>query len=91
MNPTAKGVIFRGYTYLDANGHKHKGTFISNWNPPYNPQSIPQQAWRAKMTLAVIDWQLLHQGEKDTFNKRARKIHMSGFNLHNKEYLNANH
>jgi len=94
MSPTAQGILFRGYTYLDALGHKHKGTFISNWNPPANPQTGPQQAWRDKMHDAVLDWQFLvthNPGAVQAFNKRARKIHMSGFNLHNKEYLNAHH
>jgi hypothetical protein len=91
MRPRAEGVIFRGYTYQDENGHNKKGTFLSNYTPPGNPQTIPQQTWRATMTAAVLNWHNLGQQAKQSWNNRAKKMHMSGFNLHNREYLRDHH
>lgn len=89
MREDAQGVIFRGYTYLSPNGKKLKGTFLSNYIPSGNPQTIPQQAWRTIMHDAVVHWQLLHLEEKNIYRQRAKKMNMSGFNLHNKEYLQS--
>jgi hypothetical protein len=89
MSPSAEGVIFRGYTYLNANGKKIKGTFASNYIPPSNPQTIPQQAKRGIFAHAILHWQLLDESEKDEYRRRARQLKMSGYNLHNKEYLNS--
>lgn len=89
MDPTAKGVIFREYTYLDDNLKKHRGTFISNYFPPSNPQTEPQQANREKMRNAVIHWQSLDQGRKNFYNREASRRHlqMSGFNYHNRLHM----
>lgn len=89
MNPEAKGVIFRGYTYYDDNNRQHRGNFISNYFPPSNPQTPLQQANRQKMSEAVIHWHTLHPEEKKAWDRKATKLklQMSGFNLHNRTYL----
>lgn len=89
MNPLALGVIFRQYVYYDDNNHPHTGTFISNYFPPSNPQTPEQQANRMKMRGAVAHWQQLPAQEKENWDRLARKkrLAMSGFNLHNREYL----
>lgn len=87
MREGAHGVLFRGYTYLDDMGVKHKGTFISNFNPPSNPQTPEQQTNRTKMKEAVLHWQLLDPPAHKEWNKKASKLKMSGFNLHNQEFL----
>ena len=89
MDPTAQGVIFRRYHYLDDNLKPKIGTFISNYKPPSNPQTPEQQAHRQKMADAVTHWQSLEQWEKEIWNKAAiqRKLQMSGFNLHNSDYI----
>lgn len=88
MNPNAPGVIFRQYVYYDDNNHPHTGTFISNYFPASNPRTPTQQANRLKMTLAVDHWQNATTAEeKAIYNRRAQSKHMSGFNLHNSEYL----
>jgi hypothetical protein len=89
MSPTAQGVIFRRYTYIDSCGHKRKGVFISNYNPPGNPQTPRQQEWRKKMEEAVTLWQKLPMETKRKWNQKAIPLRMSGFNLHNREYLRS--
>lgn len=81
MHPDALGVIFRTYTYLDNNNQPHKGTFISNYFPPSNPQTPAQQHRRGIFAGAVARWQALHPGQREEWNKRARGHPLSGFNL----------
>jgi len=88
MKPGAQGVIIRRYTYLNENNKKKTGLFISNYTPPTNPQTKKQQKNRAKMRDAVLHWQHLPESEKDKYRKRAEQKHMSGFNLHNRDFLN---
>jgi hypothetical protein len=90
MRPDASGVVFRGYTYLNANGKKIKGTFISNYIPPGNPQTTKQQDWRKIMKDAVISWQDPHT-DKPYWYKKARGVKMSGYNLFVREYLRQHH
>lgn len=87
MNPEAHGVIFRQYVYYDDLNHPHTGTFISNYFPASNPRTELQQTNRAKMSDAVKHWQGAKAGERSIWDIRARRKHMSGFNLHNRHYL----
>jgi len=89
MRPDAQGVIFRTYTYLDDNNRKKRGTFISNYVPPSNPQTEAQQANRQEFASAVSSWQGLTSGRQKYFNELAVKRHlaMSGFNLYVSKYL----
>ena len=54
---------------------------------PTNPQTIPQQANRQKITDGVIAWQALTDSQKDVYNERAKYKKLSGYNLFLKEYL----
>jgi len=54
---------------------------------PSNPQSVPQQANRQKLTDAVIAWQALTDNQKEIYNERARYKLYSGYNLYLKEYI----
>jgi hypothetical protein len=54
---------------------------------PTNPQTSPQQAWRAVFAQGFSDWGGLTPTEKAEYNRRARSRKMSGFNLFMREYL----
>jgi len=90
-NPTKliHSILFRGYTYIDKHGHHKKGTFISNYMPATNRHTEKQNAHRAKMRAATLEWHELLQEQKAEYNKRASKLSkkMTGFCLHNREYI----
>lgn len=54
---------------------------------PTNPQTVPQQANRQKLTNAVTAWQALTPTQKAVYNKNAIGKEMSGYNLFLSEYL----
>ena len=54
---------------------------------PKNPQSVPQQAQRAKITAGVLSWQGLTSEQQSVYNKSAIGKRMSGYNLFLKQYL----
>ena len=56
---------------------------------PTNPKTATQQNWRQVFTDGVIAWQSLTNEQKQVYNKRASKLHMTGYNLFLKEYLNS--
>lgn len=87
MNPEAHGVIFRQYVYYDDNNHPHTGTFISNYFPPSNPRTISQQENRGKMRRANEHWKTLSVEEKKEWDRKAQGKRMSGFNLHNRHFM----
>jgi len=87
MHPDALGVIFRTYTNLDDNNQPRKGTFISNYFPPSNPQTPAQQHRRGIFAGAVTRWQTLSSEQKKEWNKQARGRPLSGFNLFMKEAM----
>lgn len=89
MDPTAEGVIFRQYVYLDDILRPHTGTFISNYKPPTNPQTDKQQEWRNRMTIAVAHWHRITPEARANWNRKAKekRLKMSGFNLHNQQLL----
>jgi len=91
MKPGATGILFRTYTYLDAQNHRRKGVFISNYTPPSNPRTTKQQLNRTVMHDAINHWKLLTDEERKQYNKKALKMQMLGINLHNKEYLLTHH
>ena len=57
---------------------------------PSNPQTGPQQAWRAIFTAGVNAWQLLSEEGKQTWREDAKYKNLTGFNLFMREYLNEN-
>jgi len=89
MSPEAQGLIFRTYTLLDDIGQPRKQTIVSNYVPPANPQTIPQQVRRMKFAGGVATWHALDQHIKETWNDRAQKSHLilSGFNLFLSMYM----
>lgn len=54
---------------------------------PKNPQTIAQQANRARFAQAVNAWRLLTPLEVAKYNKRGAKRNMEGFNLFISEYM----
>jgi len=90
MRTDCTAILFRSYTYLNANGKKKKGTFISNFRKPTNPQTETQQGNRRLMKLANKQWKELSAGAKEDYRKRALRLGISGFNLHNSEFIKAN-
>lgn len=57
---------------------------------PTNPQTVPQQANRQKLTDAVVAWQGLTGPQKAVYNQNAIGKGMSGYNLFLSEYLYSN-
>lgn len=53
---------------------------------PTNPQSVLQEANRAKFAAAMADWQSLSSGDKAVYNERAKKRNMFGWGLFIREY-----
>lgn len=62
-----------------------------NYREPYyipkNPRTDFQQTNRAKYAEGIIAWKGLTSEEKMIYNKRATKLHISGYNLFLKEYM----
>lgn len=56
---------------------------------PTNPQTVPQQANRSKFADAMTSWQSLTSEQKAVYNKRGKRLHMTGHNLYIKEYMLA--
>lgn len=56
---------------------------------PTNPRTIGQQVRRAIFTAGVVHWQGLSLEEKKVYNERASRLRFSGFNLHQREWLNS--
>lgn len=57
---------------------------------PSNPQTTPQQAWRAVFAAGVSGYQSLTADEKNALNKEARKYRQSGLTLFLRRYLQSN-
>jgi len=57
---------------------------------PSNPQSGPQQAWRAVFANGMTAWGNLTTEQKEIYNKKASKLGLFGFNLFMRNYLNSN-
>lgn len=54
---------------------------------PTNPQTVPQQANRAKYAAGVLAWQALTVEEKTAYTKPAAKIGLAGYHFFMKKYL----
>lgn len=57
---------------------------------PTNPQTAPQQAWRAIFASGVSLWQGLTSEQKATYNSAGSRKNLSGFNLYMRGHLRAN-
>ena len=54
---------------------------------PTNPRTFVQQNWRLTFRNGVIQWHNLTPPGKQSYNERARKAGISGFNLFMREFL----
>ena len=63
---------------------------LEKYYVPTNPQTVPQQANRAKFTSAVTAWQNLTSTQKEVYNKQAKYKSLSGYNLYISLYLLSN-
>lgn len=57
---------------------------------PTNPQTVPQEANRAKFAAAMAAWMALTLSEKQAYNIRAKRRRMFGWGLFVREYYQAN-
>lgn len=57
---------------------------------PVPGTSLGQIAARAKFSLAMVGWGALTYEQKQEYSKRARPLHMFGWNLYIKEYYKLN-
>jgi len=56
---------------------------------PTNPQTVPQQAWRATFKAGMVAWSNLTDEQKKAYNIKGTKIGTMGQNVFMKEYLNS--
>jgi len=56
---------------------------------PTNPQTVPQQAWRAVFAEAISTWRGLTDLERASYSKKARTRGMSGYNLFISNWLQS--
>jgi len=81
---------------------KRKGFWTKDWQPrgrkanfkmkfytPFNPQTVPQQANRSKFAIAISNWQGFTNEQRLVYNRRSKRLRMSGYNLYIKEYMNG--
>lgn len=80
--PKINGFMLRGkagnYTYQIRRNKQVRYSYTV----PSNPQSGPQQAWRAEFTRGTFAWNNLSQYGKDWFTAKAKSysLKMTGFN-----------
>jgi hypothetical protein len=58
----------------------------STWNDRRSPDQL---AGRARIAAATAAWHALTHAEQEPYRKRARRRHMTGFNLHIREFCQA--
>jgi hypothetical protein len=54
---------------------------------PTNPNTPAQQHWREKFAQSILAWRALTDDQKKEYNRIAGSLHMSGYNLFQKQYL----
>lgn len=57
---------------------------------PTNPQTVPQEANRAKFAAAMSAWQALTSDEKAAYTERAKRRGMFGWGLFIRDYFQNN-
>lgn len=63
---------------------------IRSYIIPRNPDTQAQRIVRRTFAGAVKTWQTLTNEEKYKYNRRARRMNMSGYNLYISQYMKAN-
>lgn len=71
------------------NSHKERKHISMRFYWPRNPRTIPQQAWRTVFSNGAIAWAGLTSGEKLSYNNRAKRLHMTGYHLFQREWLSS--
>ncbi len=56
---------------------------------PTNPQTVPQQAWRAVFADGKNAWDILDAPTKEIYRKKGQRKKMSGYNYFQSEYLKS--
>lgn len=54
---------------------------------PRNPDTEAQRIVRRTFAMAVKSWQVMTLEQRDKFNRKARNMNMSGYNLYISEYM----
>lgn len=54
-----------------------------------NPQTVAQQNWRGIFTAGVTQWHALTQPERDVYIKKAKRYHITGYNLYLRKWLQS--
>ncbi len=62
---------------------------VRTYVKPRNPNTLCQRINRHRFTDAVKSWQELNQEDKDKYNRKARYLNMSGYNLYISIYMKA--
>ncbi len=57
---------------------------------PRNPDTEAQRTVRSAFRDAVYSWQAMTEDEKHTYNRKARYMNMSGYNLYISKYMERN-
>lgn len=94
------GTAFYGYArfgefHLEAGIYSHKvtkkGKAVSKmrfyW--PSNPRTVAQQARRTLFANGKAHWDSLTLEQKERYNTRARSLQMTGYNYHQRLFLNG--
>lgn len=56
---------------------------------PTNPRTLLQQSWRSIFTAGSVHWSSFTTNDKKSYNMRAKAYYMTGFNLHQREWLSS--
>lgn len=76
--------INKEFIYRVSQGHQFKYPYFV----PTNPQTAPQQSWRATFTTGVAAAKVLSEGEKEIYRDMAeRKKGQTWFTMFMREYL----
>jgi len=62
-------------------------TIMRAWIIPPNPRTPAQQANRSRFRDAMLSWRQLPDEEKDSFNRKGKKLGMTGHNLYISRYM----
>jgi hypothetical protein len=69
---------------------RYDNQYARIYSIPVNPDTNEQKMIRKTFGDAVRSWQELPQPEKDKYNKKARRLPMSGYNLYISCYMKEN-
>jgi hypothetical protein len=69
---------------------RHGNQCIRMHAVPYNPDTEAQRIVRRTFGDAVRSWQAMDTDEKNKYNRKARFLNISGYNLYISEYMKTN-